>query len=157
MIMKKNILIHLCLALMASVTVQTASAQSSVGNNILIVVNAKTTTAALTARDVSDLYLGRTRNLPNGQSIVAVDHPSASASRARFYKALTGKAITDINAYWARLLFTGQSSPPQPLSDSNAVIESIKANPGLIGYVEQSQLPNPEAMGLKVLLSIPAP
>lgn len=150
--MKKNILLPLCLSIAAVLFSPHVEAQS-----ILVVVNAKTATASLTPRDVSDLYLGRTRNLPNGQSIVAVDHPSASPIRARFYKALTGKAITDINAYWARLLFTGQSSPPQSMSDGAALIESIKNNPGLIGYVEQNQLPNPESMGLKVLLTIPAP
>lgn len=155
--MKKNILIHLCMALTAAIVAPTVLAQSSVATTILVVMNAKTATSPLSTRDVSDLYLGRTRNLPNGQSIVAVDHPSASLSRARFYKALTGKAITDINAYWARLLFTGQSSPPQQLSDSAAIVEALKSNPGLIGYVEQSQLPNPESAGLKVVLTISAP
>ncbi len=155
--MKKNILIHLVMVAATLLSAPFALAQSTANANILIVVNAKTNASSLTTRDVSDLYLGRTRNLPNGQSIVAIDHPSASAVRARFYKALTGKAITDINAYWARLLFTGQSSPPQHLSDGEAVIESLKGNPGLIGYVEQSQLPNPDSMGLKVLLTIPAP
>jgi len=154
MIMKKTIL--LLLALSGLWLPPMAQAQST-NNTLLVVVNSRNVSTAVSARDIADLYLGRTRNLPNGQSIVAVDHPGASAVRARFYRALTGKAITDINAYWARLLFTGQSSPPQPLADSAAVIEAIKSNPGLIGYVEQAQLPNPEALGLKVILSINAP
>lgn len=112
---------------------------------------------ALTAKDVTDLYLGRTRNLSNGQAVVPLDNPAASAIRARFYKALTGKAITDINAYWARLLFTGQSSPPQHMADTAALLDAVRSSPFMMAYVEQSQVPNPEALGLKIVLSIPAP
>ncbi|MBP7484943.1 MAG: hypothetical protein KA781_06515 [Aquabacterium sp.] len=133
-----------------------ACAQSS-STNLVVVVNAKMPAPALTAKDVTDLYLGRTRNLSNGQAVVPLDNPAASATRARFYKALTGKAITDINAYWARLLFTGQSSPPQPMADTAALLDAVRSSPFMMAYVEQSQIPNPEALGLKIVLSIPAP
>lgn len=133
-----------------------ACAQSS-STNLVVVVNAKMPAPALTAKDVTDLYLGRTRNLSNGQAVVPLDNPVASATRARFYKALTGKAITDINAYWARLLFTGQSSPPQPMDDTAALLDAVRSSPFMMAYVEQSQIPNPEALGLKIVLSIPAP
>lgn len=131
-------------------------AQSS-STHLVVVVNAKMPAPALTAKDITDLYLGRTRNLSNGQAVVPLDNPAASATRARFYKALTGKAITDINAYWARLLFTGQSSPPQPMTDTAALLDAVRASPFMMAYVEQSQIPNPEALGLKIVLSIPAP
>lgn len=157
-----TLLLHLRLAL-ASCMVATvmgisgqASAQSS-NTNLVVVVNAKMPAPALTAKDVTDLYLGRTRNLSNGQAVVPLDNPAASATRARFYKALTGKAITDINAYWARLLFTGQSSPPQPMADTATLLDAVRSSPSMMAYVEQSQIPNPEALGLKIVLSIPAP
>ncbi|HET8870112.1 MAG TPA: hypothetical protein VFM48_06675 [Aquabacterium sp.] len=113
--------------------------------------------ATINNKDIADLYLGRTRHLPNGQAVTPLDNPAASPVRARFYKALTGKAITDINAYWARLLFTGQSSPPQTAVDVNAVLETVRNTPGVISYVEQSALPDPEGMGLRVILTLPAP
>lgn len=134
-----------------------ALAQSVAPTALVVIVNAKTPTPALTNKEVADLYLGRTRVLPNGQRIDPLDHPAAAAVRARFYKALTGKAITDINAYWARLLFTGQSSPPQAMPDAAALIEAVRTTPGAMAYVEQGQVPNAEALGLKVVLTIPAP
>lgn len=156
--MSKTPLLRLVLCILMCMPLCTVRAQSANGNTILIVVSAKANALPnVTQRDIADLYLGRSRTLSNGQAMVAVDHAAASSIRARFYKALTGKAITDINAYWARLLFTGQSSPPQSLQDTAAVTEAIKSNPGLIGYVEQSQVPNPEAAGLRVLLTINAP
>lgn len=156
--MSKAQIIRLAMCILLCMPFCVVRAQSVNSNAILVVVSAKASALPnVTQRDIADLYLGRTRTLSNGQSIVAVDHGATSAIRSRFYKALTGKAITDINAYWARLLFTGQSSPPQSLQDTAAVTEAIKSNPGLIGYVEQSQVPNPEAAGLRVLLTINAP
>lgn len=134
-----------------------ALAQSQTPTTLVVVVNAKTPTPVLTSKDIANLYLGRTRNLSNGQLVVPLDNPAAAPVRARFYKALTGKAITDINAYWARLLFTGQSSPPQPMPDANALLEAVRTSPGTMAYVEQSQVPNPDALGLKVVLTIAAP
>lgn len=134
-----------------------ACAQSS-STTLVVVVNAKMPAPALTAKDVTDLYLGRTRNLSNGQAVVPLDNPAASATPARFYKALTGKAITDINAYWARTTVYGpklyrRSQWPIPLHCS--MLYDI--SPFMMAYVEQSQIPNPEALGLKIVLSIPAP
>lgn len=147
-----------CLSLLAISLAGQADAQTTgSSSNLVVVVNAKMPAPALTAKDVTDLYLGRTRNLSNGQAVVPLDNPAASTVRARFYKALTGKAITDINAYWARLLFTGQSSPPQPMADTAALLDAVRSSPFMMAYVEQSQIPNPEALGLKVVLSIPAP
>ncbi|HET6788847.1 MAG TPA: hypothetical protein VFH49_12845 [Aquabacterium sp.] len=134
-----------------------AQAQSQPATTLLVVVSNKMPTPTMTNKDVADLYLGRTRHLSNGQMVVPLDNPAAAPIRARFYKALTGKAITDINAYWARLLFTGQSSPPQPMADTSALLDAVRTTPGAIAYVDQSQVPNAEAMGLKVILSIAAP
>jgi hypothetical protein len=123
----------------------------------VVIVNAKMPTPSLTPKDVTDLYLGRVRTLSNGQTVMPLDNAAASPIRARFYKALTGKAITDINAYWARLLFTGQSSPPQPMPDAPALIDAVRTSTFMMAYVEQGQVPNPEALGLKIVLTIPAP
>lgn len=135
-----------------------AQVQTSPTGVIVVILHGKTPLASITSKEVADLYLGRTRHLSNGQTANPLDNPAASAVRARFYKALTGKAITDINAYWARLLFTGQSSPPQPMADANALIEAVRNTPGAMAYLDQSQLPaNPEALGIRVILNMPAP
>ena len=148
-----SLLAGLALALVMPVSAQNMAA----GTNMVVVMNAKAPINSLSTKDVADLYLGRSRNLSNGQLVMPLDNPAASPIRARFYKALTGKAITDINAYWARLLFTGQSSPPQAMPDANAILELVRSTPGAIGYLEQSQVPNPEAAGVKVVLSVNAP
>lgn len=145
-----------CLALISACWMAPALAQST--GNILVVISAKVPAPpTINNRDIADLFLGRTRHLPNGQAVTPLDNPAASPLRARFYKALTGKAITDINAYWARLLFTGQSSPPENATDAEAVLETVRNNPGVVGYVDRSTVPDPESMGLRVILTLSAP
>lgn len=46
-----------------------------------------------------------------------------------------GKSVSFINAYWARILFTGRATPPRQVEDNDAVIDVVKKNPSAIGYV----------------------
>ena len=56
--------------------------------------------------------------------------------RSRFFLALNGMSLRSVNAYWARLQFSGVSQPPIPLPDSLAVIKLVHHNRLAIGYVE---------------------
>ena len=44
--------------------------------------------------------------------------------------------VDQINAYWARLSFTGQANPPRKLADKAAVLQVVEKNQDALGYVE---------------------
>ena len=100
----------------------------------------------MTRKEVKDVFMGRTRLLPNGSFALPVDQHGL---RSDFYQALTNRPIEQINAYWARIMFSGQASPPMKLPDSQAVVNVVTENKGAIGYVDQKQVD--EAL-IKVLL-----
>ena len=102
--------------------------------DVAVIVNAKNTVAATAPREVQDIFLGRVRTFPDGRFAVAIDQ--SSPLRAEFYQALTARPVEQINAYWARLLFTGQASPPMRLPDDDAVLKAVRENEGAIGYVD---------------------
>jgi ABC-type phosphate transport system substrate-binding protein len=58
--------------------------------------------------------------------------------RARFYQSLTGRPVEQVNAYWARIIFTGQASPPIQLPDDDAVLKTVRTNEGAIGYIDKA-------------------
>ncbi len=118
---------------------------------VVVVVNAKNPVSGLTVKQISDLYLGRKRSFPDGEAALPLDHVQNSPLRARFYFDLTGKPIAEINAYWARLLFSGQNSPPQPLADSAAIIDAVKKNINAIAYLDHE----PSDRGVRTLLVVP--
>lgn len=105
---------------------------------------------ALTQREAVDLYMGRTRAYANGDFALVFDLPRDHPKRAGFYLALTGMTPAQVNSYWARLMFSGQSMPPQPLPDEAAMIDIVKRNPSALGWLGKE----PVDKQLRVLLVI---
>jgi ABC-type phosphate transport system substrate-binding protein len=105
--------------------------------DVAVIINPKNPLAALSRREVQDIFLGRTRAFPDGRSAQPIDQ--TSPLRGVFYQLLTARPIEQIDAYWARLLFTGQASPPKRVADGDAMLKTVRENEGAIGYIESSQ------------------
>ena len=103
---------------------------------LAVIVN-KNNSDNLTSKQVQDLFLGRTRTFPNGNIALPIDQ---ALLRADFYQQLTQKPIEQINAYWARILFTGQASPPQQLNDDQAALQTVQENKAAISYIEKAHV-----------------
>jgi len=107
---------------------------------IAVIANLESNIVKLTQRQITDIYMGRQQYLKNGQKLIPLDQSENSAIRAEFYHLLTGKPISMINAYWARLLFTGRALPPMLVEDNQAMLEAVKNNANAIGYLESDFL-----------------
>jgi ABC-type phosphate transport system substrate-binding protein len=122
---------------------------SSTQADVAVIANLKNNVESLTRDQVQDIFLGRTHIFPNEKFALPIDQ--TSPLRAEFYRLLTGRGIEQINAYWARLIFTAQISPPLRLPDDNAVMLTVKENEGAIGYIEKAHADNT----VRVLLILP--
>lgn len=118
------------LLLMSSCLSQAARA------DIVVVVHPESPLRQLSPQEVSDLYLGRVRSIQGSERLLILDQPRDSELRSRFFQQLNGMSLRSVNAYWARLQFSGVSQPPIPLPDSQAVIKTVHHNRLAIGYVE---------------------
>ncbi len=107
---------------------------------IVIIVNAKSDLQQLTRRQVIDIYTGRIFTAKNSGVVLPLDHAMNSMMREKFYTQLLGKSVAAVNAYWARLLFTGRAMPPKELSDSNSVLKIIEASINTIGYIHKKDV-----------------
>ncbi len=117
-----------------------ASMAGASGEEIAIVVNPDNPVDSISRRQLINLYMGRHQEFPNGRQAIPLDHAPDSAIRRLFYKALTGKTVAQVNAYWARLLFSGRASPPQTVDSSQKILEIINHDPKAIGYIYSSQI-----------------
>ena len=106
--------------------------------SIAIVTNNHSELGALTRKQVADIYMGRITSLPNLSIPLPLDYQGESALRNHFYQALTGKSMAQINAYWARLSFTGQANPPRRLADKATLLRAVEKNPDALGYIEST-------------------
>ncbi|NOR70275.1 MAG: hypothetical protein GQ532_11395 [Methylomarinum sp.] len=114
--------------------------------DIVLIGNVENELKAMTKKEVRDVFLGRSRSLPNGRFALPLD---VHELRSEFYSFLTSRSIEQINAYWARIMFSGQALPPLKLPDSQAVIKVVTENKGAIGYVDKNSI---EKNNVRILL-----
>ncbi|NOQ64456.1 MAG: hypothetical protein GQ582_08090 [Methyloprofundus sp.] len=86
---------------------------------------------------IQDIFMGRTRAFPSGEFATPFDQ---NELRTIFYQKLTTRPVAQINAYWARLMFSGQISPPTKLADDQSMIKMIQKNTGAIGYIDSKNI-----------------
>jgi hypothetical protein len=113
-----------------------------------VVVNANNPQSALTRSEALNLFMGRSRAFANGDFALVFDLPRDSTKREGFYRSLTGLSLAQITSYWARLMFSGQSLPPQPLPDETTMVEIVKHNPSAVGWLSSA----PADKGLHTVL-----
>lgn len=93
----------------------------------------------LSPSQVSDLYLGRLRSLPGSEAIIVLEREHDSSLRIRFFRLLNGMSLKQINAYWARLQFSGLVLPPPSFGDTKNLLLEIRSNRMAIGYIDASE------------------
>ena len=108
--------------------------------DIYVIVNKENTIQQLDKNDVIELYMGRTRFFKTGFRALAVDVALGDSVRSDFYRDLIHKSVAEVQAYWARLLFTGRATPPFQIEKDIDVINFVSENISAIGYVSESVL-----------------
>ena len=102
----------------------------------VVIVNLQSGVEKLSRDEVTNLFMGRQKRLPSGIVALPVEQALPVATRARFYQLLVQKDLPDINAYWARLFFSGQAQPPRQVESAQEVLELVAGNRGAIGVVD---------------------
>lgn len=132
--MRLNCLIYLVVFSLSTI------ASCSAWADLVIVTGPSTGITALSKEEVINIYLGRYRRLPNGALAEPLDMAETSETKKEFYWKLVEKTPAEINAYWARLVFSGQTRPPTALSSSGEATLRLLSHPGAIAYIERHKL-----------------
>ncbi len=104
---------------------------------VAVVTHPSTPIATLTRDQATNIFLGKSSNFPEGTKAIAVDQTEGEVSRTVFYKKVVKKDASQLNAYWARLIFTGKGQPPKTVLDDDEVLEFISTTPNSLGYISQ--------------------
>lgn len=120
--------------------------------DLVLITNARTAVDSLSREEAINIYMGRLRRFPSGETAHPLDLPSNGTEKALFYRLLVNKELSDINAYWARLVFSGRASPPRTVGSVAEAIEHVAKEPNIIGYVDRSLVDN----RVKIILELPA-
>jgi len=106
----------------------------------VLIANPKAGIANLSQDDVTNIYLGRYRRLASGLTAEPIDQPADSPLKARFYRQLVDKNLAEINAYWARLVFSGKTRPPRVVANDEEAVQFVSRNLDALAYVDKSKV-----------------
>jgi ABC-type phosphate transport system substrate-binding protein len=138
------------IALYVLLTLGCTAALAGDAGTIVVIVNPQSGVEKLSRDEVIDIFLGRYRKLPSGRVALPIDVAEASAERARFYQLLVKKSPAEMSSYWARLVFSGQTSPPFQVPDARAALELVQSSPNAIAYVDRAAV----TPAVKVVLEV---
>ncbi|MBI5449810.1 MAG: hypothetical protein HY940_00475 [Gammaproteobacteria bacterium] len=127
--MKQNLPALILAAMLAGGWAASASAE------VVVIGNKADSVSQLTPEQAEEIYLAKTTTLPDGSPVEVVDLPADNSVRNEFYQNVTGKDASQVKAYWAKRVFTGQGTPPETKPTEAAVVQWVAAGKGRIGYV----------------------
>lgn len=103
---------------------------------LVVIVNPDCGVDSLTASDAINIFMGRYRKLTSGIVAFPIDVVGHSSEREQFYGDLVRKDLAEIDAYWSRLVFSGQTSPPLQVPDGRTAVQLVAGNRAAIAYVD---------------------
>ncbi len=104
---------------------------------------------SISANEVRDLYLNRSKALPNGQSAKPFELPEGNATRAEFHSKVTGRNDAQLKAFWSQQVFTGRGQPPAEAASASGMKAQVASTPGAIGYIDSADVDD----SVKVILT----
>lgn len=127
-------------------------AWSTVANaGIAVIAHPSVTAGALTVEQVSQLFMGRAKSLPDGTVVTPIDLAEGAPARVQFVERVLGKNEQQLRSYWSRMIFTGKGQPPRSVNSAAEVVKMVASTPGFIGYVDAKDV---AAGKVKVLYQI---
>lgn len=107
-------------------------------DGLVVIVNPASGVDKLSRSDAVNIFMGRYRKLPSGIFAFPIDIGSQSPERKQFYSLLLRKELAEVDAYWARLVFSGQTSPPLQAPDARTAVQLVANNRSAIAYVDRA-------------------
>ena len=134
--MKPQIIFRNCLTFILPLAVSVVAANAYA--DVVVIVSAKNSVPKLTVEQTARIFLGKTDVFPNDSPALPIDQVEGSLIRNEFYSKVARKNSSQLIAYWAKIIFTGEGRPPQLLEGNMAVKNAVANNMNAIGYIDKS-------------------
>jgi ABC-type phosphate transport system substrate-binding protein len=121
------------------------------GAGFVVVVSVANPLSSISRTQLSKIFLKRATTW-DGKSIVPLDLNAKSPSRDAFSRAVHQKPVDAVRAFWQQQIFSGRDTPPVEKPSEAEVLEAIRSDPSVIGYVSSSA---PLGGGVKAVRILP--
>ncbi|MBC3872131.1 hypothetical protein [Undibacterium flavidum] len=109
-------------------------------NDFVVVANLQAGIDKMSKDEVINVYMGRNRKLASGINAQPIDLESPLTEKANFYSVMVNKELPEISSYWARLMFSGQGSPPKQVMTTEQALEIVSNVKGAIAYIDRKKI-----------------
>lgn len=106
---------------------------------IAVIVNKSNSQDELSIAELNRIYKGKMQKWPDGTKIVPINREFTAPIREAFSKAVHGKSLEKMKAYWYEQQYKGVR-PPMIQQSSVAVKRMVSNVPGGIGYIYLSEV-----------------
>ena len=90
----------------------------------------------LDASTIKKIYLGKAKSL----NINAIDLEDGQPLKNEFHSAVTNKTEAQLQAYWAKKVFTGKGQPPKTQPSASLMKSAVANSANSIGYIDESDV-----------------
>lgn len=133
--MKPQEIIRVCLSFFLILAMSAIAANAHA--EVVVIVSANSPVTSLTADQTARIFLGKTTSFPDDGQAFPIDQIEGSAIRDEFYTKVVHKSATQLSAYWAKVIFTGDGRPPLELENNVAVRKAVAKDKNAIGYIDK--------------------
>jgi ABC-type phosphate transport system substrate-binding protein len=98
----------------------------------LVIVNPSVIADSLSANELKDIYIARTKYWENGQAIIIVILPDKTDAALQQASGMDG---SQFKTFWERLAFSGRGSEPEKAGDMAALVAFVASTKGAIALV----------------------
>lgn len=120
--------------------VMLVTVSTSARADMVVIMNVDSGIEHLSREQVINIFMGRYRKLPDDTVALPLDIGRDTPERQFFYRHLLNKTLAEINAYWARLLFSGKTAAPEDVESQRKVLERVAHDTHALGYVDRQHL-----------------
>lgn len=107
----------------------------------------------LSENQVRNIFLGKAKSYPSGLAVTTYDMPLDHASYKFFVRKVLKRNESNLNAYWARMLFSSQGRPPERVNSSVEMLQRVSSDVSAIGYIASEDLDS--QFKVRIVMKIP--
>lgn len=127
-----------CVGLLAALLLFGGAASAQSGPAFRVVVRTDNPLNSASDELLTDIFLKRRTEWPNGESAHPADLKPDTEARRQFSKSVLHRSVAAVKSYWQQMIFSGRGVPPPELDSDQAVVEYLIKHPGAVGYVSGS-------------------
>lgn len=119
---------------------------------MLVIVHADNV-EVLNENHVRNIFLGKAKTYPSGLAVTRYDMPIDHAAYKMFVRQVLKRNESNLNAYWARMLFSSQGRPPDRVRSAAEMLKRVSAEATAIGYIASEDLDSQSKV--RIVMKIP--